>query len=184
MILVIAVLAVLFVAGARVALALGLASAGALIVLAARARSDAPIEVAEAPPGHDPGLLVLTVAPIEEPRAANQVAGAGGGAGVLVIAPAKSSRLDRWATDLDRARFESQRSLTISLASLATAGVGAEGRVGDGDPLQAAEDALRSYAASSVIVVAREGQEQRRLRELERRLEIPLRRIDPGPTEG
>jgi hypothetical protein len=99
-----------------------------------------------------------------------------------VIAPARSSRLDRWADDIERARFDAQRSLTVSLASLAAAGVQAEGRVGDGDALRAAEDALRSYAASEVIVVARPGTEERALAELERRLPRPLRRIeiDPG----
>ena len=75
----------------------------------------------------------------------------------LVVAPARSGMLARWTDDLESARFESQRGLAVSLATLAAAGVEAEGRVGDGDPLRAAEDALRTYAATEVVVVAAAG---------------------------
>lgn len=182
-------LGAVFVFVGGVALALGCATTALLIVVAARARPDEQIEVAEAGPAASDGLLVLAVDPIEDPRTAALIAEVADPSrieprdrGLLVIAPARSSRLDRWADDIERARFDAQRSLTVSLASLAAAGVRAEGRVGDGDALRAAEDALRSYAASEVIVVARPGTERRGLAELERRLPRPLRRIeiDPG----
>lgn len=170
--------------GGQLGLALGTATAAALVIVAARAKPDEPIEVAEPGEAVPGGVLILALAPIEEPRAAALIgaiadpsrpqAGA-----PLVIAPARTSLLDRWADDLDAARFESQRLLTVSLASLAAAGIEAEGRVGDGDPLRAAEDALRTYAATEVVVVAREGEEPRKLDELERRLELPLRRVGP-----
>ena len=120
-----------------------------------RSRSPSPA------PGVPGGLLVLASTAIEDPRDGRprrrdgrSLARAGGRRGVLVLSPARSSRLDRWADDLERARFESQRVLTVSVATLAAAGIEAEGRVGDGDPLQAAEDTLRSYAATEVVVVA------------------------------
>lgn len=173
--------------GAQLGLALGAAMAAALIVVAARSKPDVRIEVAEPGPGVRGGLLVLAIAPIEDPRTAGIVAAIADSTrpvadegGLLVVAPASSSLLDRWADDLDRARFESQRALAVSLASLAAAGIAAEGRVGDGDPLRAAEDALRTYAATEVVVVAPEGEAERQLAELERRLDRPLRRVSPA----
>lgn len=169
--------------GGQAGLALGCATAAALVVVAARSKPDVPIEVVEPAPGVPGGLLVLAISPLDHPRTAGIIASIAdpsrveAGSGVLVLAPAKSTRLARWADDLEAARFESQRVLTVSLASLATAELQAEGRVGDGDPLQAAEDALRTYAASEVVVVAAEGEAEREIAELERRLEIPLRRI-------
>jgi len=172
--------------GGQLGLALGTATAAALVVAAARAKPDEPIEVAERGPGIPGGLLVLTLAPIEDPRTASVVAAMADpsrpeAGAMLLIAPAQTSMLDRWADDLDEARFESQRALTVSLASLAAAGIEAEGRVGDGDPLRAAEDALRTYAATEVVVVAPEGEAKRQLSELERRLQRPLRRVVPSP---
>lgn len=164
---------------------MGACTAAAILFVAARSTPEHPIEVADPGPGVPGGILVLALAPIDDPGTAGAVGAMGDpsraeAGGMLVIAPARSRMVDRWADDLDKARFESQRLLTVALATLATAGVEAEGRVGDGDPLRAAEDALRTYAATEVVVVAHEGEERRQLGELERRLELPLRRVDPG----
>jgi hypothetical protein len=147
---------------AGVGMFLGLVTAAALIIVAVRTKHDVPIEVAAPGPGVPAGVLVIVTAAIEDPRTASIVAAIAdpsrpeaGEEGVLVLAPARSTRLDRWADDLERARFESQRMLTVSLATLAAAGIEAEGRVGDGDLVLAAEDTLRSYAASEVVIVAR-----------------------------
>ena len=170
--------------GTGVGGALGGVTLVALVVVAVRSETGGAIEVAQ--PGIDVpgGVLVLAVAAIEDPHTAGIVASiadasgpeAGRGA-LLVIAPARGSLLDRWTDDLERARFESQRVLAVSLATLAAAGIEAEGRVGDGDPLRATEDVLRSYAATEVVVVAVAGQASRQLKELERRLELPLRKV-------
>lgn len=171
--------------GGQAGLALGCATAAALVVIAARSTHDVGIEVAELGPDVPGGLLILAISPLDHPRTAGIIAAIAdpsrtrAGDGVLVLAPAKSGLLARWADDLEAARFESQRVLAMSLASLATAGVEAEGRVGDGNPLQATEDTLRTYAASEVAVVAGEGEAEREIAELERRLEIPIRRIVP-----
>lgn len=173
--------------GGQLGIALGCATAALLVVVAARARPDEPIEVAEPAKDVPGGLFVLAVDPIEDPHTAGVIAAMADPSrpeaserGLLVVAPARTKTLDRWADDIERGRFEGQRSLAVSLATLATAGVEAEGRVGDGDPLRAAEDALRSYAASEVIVVAAPGRERRRLAELEDRIPIPIRRVAPG----
>jgi hypothetical protein len=71
---------------------------------------------------------------------------------VLVVAPALNSRLRHWTSDEDRARAQAQARLDASLAALAEVGVDAEGHVGDDDPVQAVDDALRIFPADELIV--------------------------------
>jgi len=75
-----------------------------------------------------------------------------GGAAVLVVTPALNSRLRHWTSDEDRAREEAQTRLDASLAALRDAGVDAKGQVGDDDPLQAIEDALRGFPADEIVL--------------------------------
>lgn len=74
------------------------------------------------------------------------------GAAVLVVAPALNSRVRTWASDEDHARHEAQRRLDDSLDRLLQAGVRARGEIGDGDPVQAIEDALRSFPADEIVL--------------------------------
>jgi nucleotide-binding universal stress UspA family protein len=71
---------------------------------------------------------------------------------VLVVTPALNSPLRHWVSDEDEARAAAQERLGASLAKLAEAGVQARGEVGDGDPLQAMEDALRTFGADEIII--------------------------------
>ncbi len=71
---------------------------------------------------------------------------------VLVVTPALNSPLKHWVSDEDDARAAAQERLETSLAKLAEAGVEARGEVGDGDPLQAIEDALRTFGADEIII--------------------------------
>ena len=71
---------------------------------------------------------------------------------VLVVTPALNSPLRHWTSDEDGARAAAQERLDASLAALAEAGVQARGEVGDGDPLQAMEDALRTFGADEIII--------------------------------
>lgn len=71
---------------------------------------------------------------------------------VLVIAPALNSPLRHWASDEDGARADAQERLTASLARLREAGVEAKGEIGDAEPLQAMEDALRLFGADEIII--------------------------------
>jgi hypothetical protein len=71
---------------------------------------------------------------------------------VLVVTPALNSPLKHWVSDEDDARAAAQQRLDTSLAQLAEAGVEARGEVGDGDPLQAMEDALRTFGADEIII--------------------------------
>jgi hypothetical protein len=71
---------------------------------------------------------------------------------VLVVAPALNSPLKTWTSDEDQARARAQERLDTSLARLRDAGVNADGEIGDGDPLQAIEDALRTFGAEEIII--------------------------------
>jgi hypothetical protein len=71
---------------------------------------------------------------------------------VLVVTPALNSPLKTWVSDEDDARAAAQERLDTSLAKLSEAGVEARGEVGDGDPLQAMEDALRTFGADEIII--------------------------------
>ena len=71
---------------------------------------------------------------------------------VLVVCPALNSQVRHWASDEDGARAAAQRRLDASLAGLRQAGVHARGEVGDGDPLQAMEDALRTFCADEIVI--------------------------------
>ena len=73
---------------------------------------------------------------------------------VLVLSPARIGFLDRWASDLERARREAQQRLVLAVAALAKAGVAAEARVGDEDVVQAVEDQLETFAATDVVLIA------------------------------
>ncbi len=71
---------------------------------------------------------------------------------VLVVCPALNSPLKHWMSDEDGARAGAQVRLDGSLERLRSAGVEAEGEVGDGDPLQAMEDALRTFGADEIVI--------------------------------
>jgi hypothetical protein len=71
---------------------------------------------------------------------------------VLVVCPALNSQVRTWASDEDGARAAAQQRLDASLARLRQDGVHAQGEVGDGDPLQAIEDALRTFGADEIVI--------------------------------
>ncbi len=71
---------------------------------------------------------------------------------VLVVCPALNSRARTWASDEDGARAAAQVRLDGSLARLRAAGVEARGVVGDGDPLQAIEDAVRTFGPDEIVI--------------------------------
>jgi hypothetical protein len=174
-------------------LAVGALAAATILVLAANARFDEPIEVASAPADRFRMLVVVTV-PLEEPglaAAIGEIAAAGAkstrpGAEqrpeVLLLAPATNSAVAHWLSDLRKARYEAQRRLTLSLATLAPLDLEARGEVGDSDTVQAVEDTLRSFPAQEVVFVTPAG-EQGGVGEVRRRLDRPVRVLEvPAPA--
>jgi GABA permease len=71
---------------------------------------------------------------------------------LLVVTPALNSQMKHWASDEDGARAAAQARLDASLAALQLAGLNARGEVGDDDPLQAIDDALRTFAPDELII--------------------------------
>jgi hypothetical protein len=71
---------------------------------------------------------------------------------VLVVSPALNSPLKHWVSDDDEARKAAQERLDRSLARLREVGIEARGEIGDGEPLQAIEDALRTFGAEEIII--------------------------------
>jgi hypothetical protein len=71
---------------------------------------------------------------------------------VLVVTPALNSPLRHWVSDEDGARAAAAERLEASLAAMRAAGIEARGEVGDGDPLQAIEDALRTFAPDELVI--------------------------------
>ena len=71
---------------------------------------------------------------------------------ILVVAPAQPSPLQHIASDDDPSRGAARERLDASLAKLRAAGFSAQGQVGDSDPLQAIEDALRTFGPDEVLI--------------------------------
>jgi hypothetical protein len=71
---------------------------------------------------------------------------------VLVVAPALNTPIRHWASDEDGARAVAETRLEESLGLLRSGGVNARGEVGDAEPLQAIEDALRTFGADEIII--------------------------------
>jgi len=71
---------------------------------------------------------------------------------LLVVTPALNSPVRTFTSDVDKAREQAQQRLDASLARLRADGIDANGEVGDGDPIQAIEDALRTFGADEIII--------------------------------
>ena len=71
---------------------------------------------------------------------------------ILVVCPALNSQVRTWTSDEDGARAAAQQRLDASLARLRQDGVQATGEVGDGDPLQAIEDAVRTFTPDEIVI--------------------------------
>jgi hypothetical protein len=72
---------------------------------------------------------------------------------VLVVAPALSSRLRFWVSDVDPARRRAEQRLRLSLPGLAGPGMEVATWVGDAEPLQAIADGLRVFPADEIVLV-------------------------------
>ena len=112
-----------------------------------------PIGSRETPPDEHRVLVVAneTVAG-KKLREAVRQATDGQPSRVLVISPALNSPLRHFVSDEGQAREAAEQRLNRSLAALRSAGIEARGEVADADPLQAIEDALRTFGADEIII--------------------------------
>jgi hypothetical protein len=148
----------ILLAGPEAGLAVGALVAVALVYVAVQMRPKDGI-------GDSPDpmlrrrLLVVVCHPVEDPATTAAIAAEAGVDGkrdlaeVMILAPVRIGFLDRWASDLEPARRDAQKTLVISVASLAKVGVVAEARVGDEDVVQAVEDQVGSFKATEVVLV-------------------------------
>lgn len=127
-------------------------------------------------------ILIVSTIPVEDPATVALLAdevGLGGlapEAEIRILTPERPGFLDRWATDLRKARERAQQDLVISVATLALTGVSADAQVGDQDIIQAVEDELAGFDATEVYLVmsARERETARAARLLGDRVVPPL----------
>jgi hypothetical protein len=129
-----------------------------LVALAAvmRARREPPRQTAPIPPSPagERWILVIANETVAGERLREEIRRRSEGVTerVRVVCPALVSPVRYFASDEDAGRERAQERLEQSLAQLRTAGVTAEGEVGDADPLTALEDALRIFGADEVII--------------------------------
>ncbi len=71
---------------------------------------------------------------------------------VLVVCPALNSPLKHWVSDEDGARNDAQDRLYDSLTGMRAIGLNVEGEIGDADPIQAIEDAVRTFQPDELII--------------------------------
>ena len=71
---------------------------------------------------------------------------------VLVVAPALNSRLRHFLSDTDAALIAAHERLKLAVEGLRSAGIHANGEVGDADPLLAIEDAMTAFPADAIIL--------------------------------
>jgi nucleotide-binding universal stress UspA family protein len=69
-----------------------------------------------------------------------------------VVCPALNSRLKTYTSDEDPARAAAQERLDATLARLAAVGIDASGEVGDGDPLVAVDDGVRTFGPNEIVI--------------------------------
>ena len=145
-----------YAGGPGVGVAIGALVAVAIVAAAVRDRPRGAL--GQEPPAAGGRRLLVVLARAAEDQATIEAIAAvardgPGPAETLLLSSARIGFLERWASDLEDGRREAQRRLVITVASLAKAGVAAEGRVGDEDLVQAVEDQLGSFAATDVVLV-------------------------------
>jgi hypothetical protein len=106
-------------------------------------------------------LLVVAIAPVEEALLRDRLREhAGPDAEVRVVAPASDLSPLQWlASDEDEARGEAAEIAREAEKAAEPEAGHVEAGVGDVDPVQAIEDALRQFPADEVLVVTRPGDE-------------------------
>jgi hypothetical protein len=137
-------------------------------------------------------LLVLT----SEPISAEQLRSALGSdhepaedTEVMVVAPAlHESALRFWLSDADEAISRATRVSRETVQELDKAGIAAHGDTGESDPLDAIEDALRSFSADKIVIFTHPESEQRYREdldeaEIEGRFGLPVERA-PASSPG
>lgn len=134
-------------------------------------------------------LLVVATAPVEASELRERLRDhAGPDAEVRVVAPASNVSPLRWlANDEDEARGEAAEIAGEAEHAAEPAAAHVEAEVGDSDPVQAIEDALRIFPAEEVLVVTRGGDDANWLErdaaeEASERFGVPITQLVVGES--
>jgi len=130
-------------------------SAGGIAWVLHRGRKEAPVrEAPAASPAGEHRILVVANETVggSELLDVLRARAAGRRAVVLVVCPALNSPVRHWTSDEDGARAAAGDRLAASLVAMRAAGLDATGEIGDGDPLQAVEDAMRTFRPDELVV--------------------------------
>ena len=186
----IAIVGGFYLGGPGLGMAVGALAAASIVVIAA---SKPPLKKIVPPTAGDlrRHVLVVLCTPLEEAAAIEAAAAAlrSGLADVFapearLLAPSPSRFLDRWAGDLSPGRERAQRSLVLSAAALASAGISTSARLGDEGIVQAIEDELRTFPATELLLVGAadrsDGLDPGEVVDLRSRLSIPFRLLTGG----
>jgi hypothetical protein len=171
----VSIVAAFYVGGPGMGMAEGSIVAGVIVVMAVRKPPLRPIVPAPAGDSRE-HLLVAASVPLDPAEPEPEV---------RVVAPAHNRFLDRWACDTGPGRDRAQRSLVLTLASLARAGVAATARIGDEDIVQTVTDQLREYPATEVFLVTGVASDSATaaVEELRSRLHTPFHHLRCAPAE-
>ena len=180
----VAIVAIVFSAGPALALAGGLAL-GVLVGLFVLKREEPPEKAALRPRPADDRQRILVVA--------NQTLGgralrseitqhSRGDCELRVVVPALNSKLRHWTNEEDQARANARQRLEALLAELRGEGWAAEGDIGEDDPVQAMEDALRLFPADEVIISTHPAGrsnwlEHKVVQRAQERFDVPVRHV-------
>jgi hypothetical protein len=150
----IALVAVIWSTGAALAVAGGLALG--LVLGLFVLRQDEPRPKATLRPRASDGthrILVVANETLSGRALRTEIAGrARGQTELRVVCPALNSKVRHWTNEEDEARREASERLERLLGGLRQEGLEAEGDIGDDDPVQAMEDAMRRFPADEVII--------------------------------
>jgi hypothetical protein len=127
----------------------------ALWWLFGRGEVEAPVkQVPAAGPPDEHRILVVANETVGGPELLSDIRERSEGrtARVLVVCPALNSPLRHWVSDEDQARANAQARLDQSLSSMRSVGIDASGEIGDGDPIQAIEDAVRTFRPDELVI--------------------------------
>src|SRR5205085_10470874 len=120
-----------------------------------RAEPEAPIKhVPAASPPDEHRILVVANETVGGPELLSEIRERSEGrtTRVLVVCPALNSPLRHWVSDEDQARENARARLDQSLGSMRAVGLDASGEIGDGDPIQAIEDAVRTFRPDELVI--------------------------------
>jgi hypothetical protein len=151
----IALVAVIWSTGAGLAVAGGLAL-GLVFGLFVLRKDEPEAKASLRPPPADDTNRILVVAneTLSGRALRSEISQRSGGrrTELRVVTPALNSKIRHWTNEEDQARVDAQLRLERLLGRLREEGFDAEGDIGDADPVQAMEDALRLFPADEVII--------------------------------